>query len=162
MKKMQNVIISIQGGQIESESSQMFFSELVTDGQMIWEEGGCLLAYQENPVGPAWLQTTLIISLEMVTLIRNGDVDMHMVFECDRKHTTHYDTNEGVLTVGVIANRVKCDLTDSGGVIEIDYTVEIDSEIAGENRIKISISPAKCDFSGFSPERGIVHDQYIN
>jgi uncharacterized beta-barrel protein YwiB (DUF1934 family) len=63
-----------------------------------------------------------------------------MVFEQGRRHISHYDTGEGPLTIGVSARRVRTALDDAGGRIEVDYELEIDEALTGENRIRVLVS----------------------
>ncbi len=62
-----------------------------------------------------------------------------MVFESGCKHLSHYDTAMGALTVGVCATKVDAALDEAGGDIEIDYAIEVDCMLAGENTIRINV-----------------------
>ncbi len=62
-----------------------------------------------------------------------------MVFEKNRKHIIHYDIDEGTITVGVTALTLECSLSECGGRIDINYSVEIDNEFIGENTISFRI-----------------------
>jgi uncharacterized beta-barrel protein YwiB (DUF1934 family) len=45
----------------------------------------------------------------------------------------------GALTVGVCATKVDAALDEAGGDIEIDYAIEVDCMLAGENTIRINV-----------------------
>ena len=50
-----------------------------------------------------------------------------------------YDTPYGALAVGVSTRKMRADLNEAGGSIEIDYALEIDHAVAGENLFKIDV-----------------------
>jgi uncharacterized beta-barrel protein YwiB (DUF1934 family) len=79
---------------------------------------------------------------DRITLMRYGQISTHLVFEKGRKHVSYYDTGEGSLTVGVSAQNVSSRLTDEGGEIEIDYSIEIDHALTGENSFKLNVRQA--------------------
>ena len=50
-----------------------------------------------------------------------------------------YDTPYGALSIGVNTRRMRSDLSASGGSIEIDYAIEIDHALAGQNLFRIQV-----------------------
>jgi uncharacterized beta-barrel protein YwiB (DUF1934 family) len=135
------VIISIRGSQNSMEFEEDDGIELVTLGRLTRENGDYLISYQESPLtGLDGTTTTLRVAGGRVILSRTGPVCSYMVFEQGRRHLSHYDTEEGVLTIGVNAHRVRTMLDDAGGQIEVDYEIEIDEALTGENRIRVVVS----------------------
>jgi len=66
-----------------------------------------------------------------------------MIFEQGQKHLIYYDTEFGSMTIGVSANKVNTTLTENGGDIEIDYSLEIDHAIASDNILKMNVRKTK-------------------
>ncbi|HIR83770.1 MAG TPA: DUF1934 domain-containing protein, partial [Candidatus Galloscillospira excrementavium] len=62
-----------------------------------------------------------------------------MVFEQGRRHLSMYDTPYGALSVGVNTRRMRCRMGEHGGNIEIDYAIEIDHAVAGQNQFQIDV-----------------------
>ena len=135
-----NVIISIQGRQ-SFEDQEPETIELVTEGQLAQDgEEGFTLSYQESELtGLEGTLTTFQIEQNRVTLMRVGEVNSQMVFEEGRRHLSMYDTPYGALAVGVSTRKMRADLNEAGGSIEIDYALEIDHAVAGENLFKIDV-----------------------
>ena len=135
-----NVIISIQGRQ-SFEDQEPEVIELVTEGQLAQDgEDGYTLSYQESELtGLEGTLTTFQVEPNRVTLLRVGEVNSQMVFEEGRRHLSMYNTPYGALSVGVSIRKMKAQLSDAGGSIEIDYALEIDHAVAGENLFKIDI-----------------------
>ncbi len=135
-----NVIISIKGQQhfVDSEEDAI---ELITAGRLT-EQGteGYTLSYEESEMtGMEGTQTTFQIEKGRITLLRVGEVNSQMVFEEGRKHLSMYDTPFGAMEVGVSAKRVFCEIGEKGGNIEIDYAIEIDHALAGQNLFQINV-----------------------
>ena len=135
-----NVIISIQGRQ-SFEDQEPEVIELVTEGQLSQDgEDGYTLSYQESELtGLEGTLTTFQVEPNRVTLLRVGEVNSQMVFEEGRRHLSMYNTPYGALAVGISTRKMKAHLSEAGGSIEIDYALEIDHAVAGENLFKIDI-----------------------
>ena len=135
-----NVIISIRGRQ-RGEAAQEETIELVTEG-CLQPDGpdGYTLSYQESQLtGLGGTLTTFQIEPKRVTLLRVGEVNSQMVFEEGRRHLSMYNTPYGALSVGVNTRKMRTQLSDKGGSIEIDYAIEIDHALAGQNLFRISV-----------------------
>ena len=135
-----NVIISIRGKQ-SFEAQEDDTIELVTEGCLEPDgDDGYTLSYPESPLtGLEGTLTTFQIEPERVTLLRVGEVNSQMVFEEGRRHLSMYDTPYGALSIGVNTRKMRADLNDRGGSIEIDYAIEIDHALAGQNLFQISV-----------------------
>ena len=135
-----SVIISIKGKQsyedVEDETI-----ELVTEGLLNKEgEGEYTLSYQESELtGLEGTLTTFQVEQGRITLMRIGEVNSQMVFEEGRRHLSMYDTPYGALSVGINTRKMRAELDARGGSIEIDYAIEIDHALAGQNLFRIHV-----------------------
>ena len=133
------VIISIRGVQT-LEEGQEDVMELVTQGILRQEEGELSLTYLESELtGLEGTLTTFQIERDRVTLLRVGEVNSQMVFEEGRRHLSMYDTPYGALSVGINTRKMRAELDARGGSIEIDYAIEIDHALAGQNLFRIHV-----------------------
>lgn len=134
-----NVIISIHGQQA-FQGSEEESSELVTEGLLRREAGGYSLSYQESEVtGLGSTLTTFQVEGDCVTLLRVGEVNSQMVFQEGRRHMSLYQTPYGSMAIGISTRRLRANLDDKGGEIELDYNIEIDHRVAGVNTFQISV-----------------------
>ena len=142
--KRGDVWVSIRGRQMLAEDIWEESMDMVTSGTISPEPEGFTLTYLEDDVstGMGNTTTTLMFGGGRVTVFRSGEVSTQMVFEKDRKHVSYYETEMGTMTVGVSTSRLRCDLGGAQGPIdlEMEYTLEIDNEVAGENSISIRVS----------------------
>ena len=135
-----SVIISIKGKQsIEGAEDEVI--ELVTEGLLAKDgEEEYTLSYQESELtGLEGTLTTFQIEQGRITLMRIGEVNSQMVFEQGRRHLSMYDTPYGALSIGVSTRRMNYRMGDHGGDIEIDYAIEIDHAVAGQNLFQINV-----------------------
>lgn len=135
-----NVIISIKGRQLYAESSPDEV-ELVTSGTLKRDgAGGYIVSYAETELtGMEGTTTRLHVDGGRVTLLREGNVNSQMVFEEGRRHLSMYETPYGALSIGVNTRRMRSTLGEAGGDLEIDYAVEIDNLIAGQNLFRMNV-----------------------
>ncbi|MEG2378066.1 MAG: DUF1934 domain-containing protein [Oscillospiraceae bacterium] len=137
MKK--DVIITIKGLQNYEEQDKDSV-ELVTAGRFYLKEGNYYITYKESELtGLGSTTTTLKIEDERVTILRSGETRSHMVFEEGQKHVSYYDTVAGALTVGISTRKIKKKITEHGGRLMIDYAVEINNSVTGENAFDIGV-----------------------
>ena len=135
-----NVIISIKGKQLYEEAGPDEM-ELVTAGTLKMDgAGGCTVSYQETELtGLEGTTTKLHIQKGKVTLLREGSINSQMVFEEGRRHLSMYETPYGELSIGVNTRRMRSTLGEAGGDLEIDYAIEIDNLLAGQNLFRMNV-----------------------
>ena len=135
-----SVIISIRGTQTLDDNPPETV-ELITEGRLIdCGEEGYTLTYQESELtGLEGTLTTFQVEPDCITLLRLGEFNSQMVFQPGRRHFSMYDTPYGALSIGINTRKMRAALDDHGGQIEIDYAIEIDHAVAGENAFHIDV-----------------------
>lgn len=137
MKK--DVLISIQGRQ-DYQGTDPDRLELVTPGKLERTGEEYLISYEESELtGLAGTMTQLFVSPTRVTLRRTGTVRSEMVFEPHRRHLSLYSTPYGNMEIGIVARKMNSTITDNGGFLEINYDIEIDHALAGQNLFSINV-----------------------
>lgn len=139
----ENVIISIKSQQL-FEDREPDGIELVTAGTLEAEgDNGYKLSYQESELtGMEGTKTVFRICGKQVTLTREGGVNSMMVFEEGMRHVSMYETPFGALAVGVNTKRMKNEMSANGGELEIDYAIEVDHAVTGQNLFHIKVKQA--------------------
>ncbi len=138
----QDVIISIQGKQVYEDADSDTI-ELVTQGDLSWNDDGYTLCYHETPMtGLEGTLTSFQKEGDSITLMRQGTVNTQMVFQKGRRHMSVYNTPYGNMSVGVNTSRLASSLTREGGQIHIEYAIEIDHALTGNNSFHIDVKPA--------------------
>ena len=134
-----DVVISIKGTQ-RYDNNDPDVIELVTQGRLTRGGESYTLSYQESELtGLEGTLTTIQVDGEQVTLMRVGEFTSQMVFQEGRRHLSMYNTPYGAMAIGVNTRHLLAELNDQGGDIEIDYSIEIDHALAGQNLFRISV-----------------------
>ena len=137
------VVISIKGMQ-KYEGAPPDVIELVTEGRLVREGGSYTLSYQESELtGLEGTLTTIQVDGEQVTLMRMGEFNSQLVFQEGRRHLSMYNTPYGAMSVGVHTRHLLAQLSDQGGDIEVDYSIEVDHTLAGRNIFRISVKESE-------------------
>ena len=137
------VVISIRGMQ-KYEGTPPDVVELVTEGRLAREGESYTLSYQESEItGLGGTLTTIQVEGEQVTLMRVGEYNSQMVFQEGRRHLSMYNTPYGAMTIGVNTRHLLAQLTDQGGDIEVDYSIEVDHAMTGRSIFRINVKEAQ-------------------
>ena len=133
------VLLSIRGEQYFDDIGPDA-TELMTDGTLEVTEDGLVLSYEESELtGMEGTTTTFEVCGPRVTLTRSGAVNSQMVFEEGRQHTSLYETPFGELSVDIQTGRLRHNLTERGGIMEIQYSIAVEHTVTGRNCFKIRV-----------------------
>lgn len=105
------------------------------------KNGERVISYEESETtGMEGSDMQLRISPDnMISIIRTGTYQTHLVVQPGRKHFCHYETPFGDFAVGVSARFVRNKLTDEGGSLRLRYTVDANSTLLSDNEIWIDV-----------------------
>lgn len=133
------VMISVRGEQYY-DGVDPDATELMTEGVLELSPEGLRLSYQETALtGMEGTRTVFEIGPSRVILRRTGSVNSQMVFEEGKQHTSLYETPFGELSVDIQTSRLRHNLTDRGGIMEIKYSIAVEHVVTGKNRFKIRV-----------------------
>lgn len=134
-----NVTISVRGEQFY-EGMEPDRTELVTEGTLEKTEGGWCLRYEESELtGMEGTSTLIEVEGATATLRRVGAVQSEMRFCRGEIGTSAYETPYGTLTVEIGTSLLRAELTEDGGELEIRYSIAVEHQVTGENRLLIQI-----------------------
>lgn len=132
------VLLSIRGEQY-FDGVDPDATELMTEGTMELTPEGMILTYEESALTGMEGTTTFQVRGPQVILTRGGGVNSQMIFEEGRQHTSLYETPFGELTVDIQTSRLRHNLTEQGGLMEIRYSIAVDHTATGRNVFKIRV-----------------------
>ena len=138
MKK--KVVINI--ADTHSDAQDSYSSELNVLGTLECFEGGYELIYEETGEGLKGCVTTLQCEGDgVVTMTREGEYTTQMIIEREKRHLCHYMTPMGEIVMGVFARKVESDMSENGGGLLLNYTIDINADFAAINELKITVIP---------------------
>lgn len=127
----QEVVLSLTGKQTY-EGQEPDVIQLVTDGTMEFRDGGWDISYEESDLtGLAGVTTTFRVEPGKVVLTRTGALKSQMVFQEGVPHDSLYQMPFGAMLITVCAKFLYFDIVPDGGVIDLQYSIEIEHDTAG-------------------------------
>ncbi len=138
------VLITLRGTQAYAHEKPESI-ELMTRGTMTGRNGKFAISYEETELtGQNGVQNTfLVFNPKRIVLTREGTLRSRMVFEEGTKNESLYDMGFGSLLITICAKRVEVDLSEAGGKLLIDYTVEVEQAMSSRNTYELLIEPIK-------------------
>lgn len=128
---MSKVVLTIRGCQYYPEMEPEVI-ELVTEGSLLWENGGWDISYEESDLtGLAGVHTTFRVEPGQVTLQRTGKLQSEMVFREGVPHESLYQMDFGALLITVCAKQISAEIGSAGGTVDLIYSIEIEQGGAG-------------------------------
>lgn len=119
-------------------------SESVLDTEITYEmnrDGERVITYDESETtGMEGSQMQMRVTRDgMISIVRTGTYQTHLVVQKGKKHFCHYETPFGEFAVGVSAKWVRNELTDEGGRLAMRYTVDANTTLLSDNEIHIDV-----------------------
>lgn len=134
------VMLSLRGQQTYQDQEPDVI-ELVTEGEMEFQNGGWDICYEESDLtGLSGVTTTFRVEQGKVILRRSGKLVSEMIFEEGVSHTSLYQMEFGALMLTVCASRIFAQLGSQGGMIDLVYQIEIEQTTAGTVDYHLEIS----------------------
>lgn len=75
----------------------------------------------------------------MLELTRQGAVEMHMIFEENKRHTVPYNTPYGQMMLGIETRRVQVEEQEDQIRVTVEYTLDQEGEPFSESCLKLHI-----------------------
>ena len=128
---MSKAVLTICGSQYYPEMEPEVI-ELVTEGELCWNDGGWDISYEESDLtGLAGVHTTFRVEPGQVTLRRTGKLRSEMIFREGKLHESLYQMDFGALLITVCAKSIDAQIGNHGGTVDLVYSIEIEQGPAG-------------------------------
>lgn len=119
--------------------------EIYTEGELYCGDGKIEVRYREPSEVTGMGESVTSISFEesdrdIVTITRGGDVYSALVLERGVRHACAYNTDTMPFIIYTMAKRIDNGLTESGGVLDMIYTVEAQHGAAQFNRVTVTVT----------------------
>lgn len=134
------VLLTLQGLQFDQREEDADKIETVTVGDYFKKNDRHYVVYEEITEGfEQPTKNRLKFSDRMVELTRNGLVNVHMVFQENKKNMSNYNTPFGQILVGIDTKRINIEEKENNIVVDVDYALDINYEFLTDCHIKIDI-----------------------
>lgn len=136
----QEVLLTLRGLQFDQREEDADKVEIVTVGDYYKRNGKHYVVYEEVTEG--FVQPTknrLKFSEHMLELSRNGLVNVHMVFQEDKKNLTNYNTPFGQILIGIDTKKIQIEEHEDNIVVDVDYSLDVNYEFLSDCHIRIDV-----------------------
>lgn len=124
-----DVLIHVRGLQMMKTDDAQEPIEIVVPGQYYFRNGSHYLRYEEMLDDTAETTVNYIkMSPNGVEVRKQGQVNVHMVFEEGKKNKTFYNTPYGTLQMGISATGLELKESEDGIQVKVDYALDMNEE----------------------------------
>lgn len=124
-----DVLIHVRGLQMMETDVHRSRSKIVVPGQYYFRNGSHYLRYEEMLDDTAETTVNYIkMSPNGVEVRKQGQVNVHMVFEEGKKNKTFYNTPYGTLQMGISATGLELKESEDGIQMKVDYALDMNEE----------------------------------
>lgn len=132
------VLLSLSGFQFGADSDSPV--ELIAPGEYFFENGKHNVIYDEMQEGfSETTKNTISIGKDIMDITKEGLVNVHMVFEKNKKNMTYYETPYGSILIGIVAKNIDVKETEKDIHIKVEYVLEMNYEYVADCSIIMNI-----------------------
>lgn len=135
------ILLSIKGLQT-AEGEQSNTIEVISPGEYYFRNGKHYLLYDEVSEGQQDITKNIIkVTDDYMELTKKGEMNVHMIFERNKKNVTYYNTPYGSLLIGIDAYCVNVREEENEILVSVEYALEINNEHIANCQITIKANP---------------------
>ncbi len=135
-----NALLTISGRQWSGHEEPALI-KLITEGSLYQRDGNWYVVYDESSAtGMEGTKTTIEVTKSgQITLTRAGTHEMQLSFLAGSRHITRMDTPYGSLDVAVYTSLVQSELNQTGGYVQLGYTIDFNNEEQMNTRLDVTV-----------------------
>ena len=134
------VLLSLRGLQFDTSSAEGDQIETITPAEYYKRNNSNYIIFEESMEGFEESTKNVIRFKEhSLTLTKKGLINVHMVFEENKKNMASYATPYGEILIGIDAGAVHMDEKENQIIVNVDYALEVNYEHFADCRIKMDI-----------------------
>ncbi len=115
--------------------------DLVTAAKLYQRRGKYYIVYDESELtGMEGSRTTVRLGGNEAAVVRTGSCPSELLFAENERHVGLYQTPYGAMTISTHTSHLKNTVSMDGGHLVIDYTLEVDHSLVGENHLEMTVA----------------------
>jgi len=136
----EQVLVSIKGLQFIDADENVEPIELITVGNYYHRNGHTFIKFEESFEGvEGSAQNMIKITPNVLEVWKKGVVDVHMVFEKEKKNISYYTTPFGTMQMGIAATSLEVREDPDHINVLVDYALEINEEYMADCTLAVNI-----------------------
>ncbi len=135
-----DVLISLRGLQFDQSDSDVEKIETIMPGSYYEKNGSHYVLYDEIMEGFSEpVKNRIKFGEHALELTRSGAVNVHMIFEENRKNMTSYNTPYGNILIGIDTRKIHITQESDRIVVDVDYALDVNYEYLTDCQIVLDI-----------------------
>lgn len=135
-----DVLISLRGLQFDQSEAETDKIETIMRGSYYERGGSHYILYEELMEGfEEPTKNRIKFGEHFLELTRSGLVNVHMLFEENKKNMTSYNTPYGNILIGIDTRKIHIDSNPDRIVVNVDYALDINYEYLADCKISVDI-----------------------
>lgn len=135
-----DVLISLRGLQFDQSDSDAEKIETIMTGSYYEKNGNHYVLFDEVMEGfTEPIKNRIKFGEQGLELTRSGAVNVHMIFEKNRKNMTSYNTPYGNILIGIDTQKIHITQESERIVVDVDYALDVNYEYLADCRIVLDI-----------------------
>lgn len=120
--------------------------DLVTAATLYQRRGKYFIVYDESELtGMEGSRTTVKLGGKEASVVRSGSCPSELLFAENERHVGLYQTPYGTITISTHTSNLQSTVSMNGGQLVIDYTLEVDHSLVGENHLEMIVADAPAE-----------------
>lgn len=134
------VLLALKGLQFAVGEEGAEALETITAAEYYQRNGSSYVVYEEVTEGFSDTTKNIIkFKDSMVEVTKKGLMNVHMVFEENKKNMTNYGTPFGNILIGIDTGKIRIEEVDDSIKVNVDYTLEANYEHLADCKIEMNI-----------------------
>ncbi len=136
---LKEALIKIKGTQCLGEESDI--TELTTFGKFGIKNGSYFISYDESELsGMKNVKTGIFVRQDDTVVIkRTGELESTLEVENGKRSMCFYNTDAGILEIGVFGEKVINGLSLNGGTLKMEYNIDSNLRLISKNTVEITV-----------------------
>lgn len=135
-----DVLISLRGLQFDQSDSDAEAIETIMPGSYYEKNERHYVLFDEVMEGlPEPVKNRIKFGGHTLELTRSGAVNVHMIFEENRKNMTSYHTPYGNILIGIDTKKIHITQESDRIVVNVDYALDVNYEYLADCQIVLDI-----------------------
>lgn len=136
------VLISITGLQFESTGDDAI--EMIIPGTYYFKNKKHYIIFDELIEGTSSItRNTIKFDEDIFELKRKGAVNVHMIFDTERKTLNNYSTPFGNLLIGISTSDISINESKEKLAIEVEYILDVNYEFLSNCKLNLCVTERK-------------------
>lgn len=134
------VLISLRGLQFDQSETDTDKIETITVGSYYEKNGSHYVLYDEVMEGfEESTKNKIKFGEHFLELSRSGLINVHMIFEENKKNMTSYNTPYGNILIGIDTKKIHIAREPERIVVDVEYALDINYEYLSDCKILLDI-----------------------